>query len=350
MQPKRILIVGYFSRKNLFRRYFNTENKLANGFVRAGHHVLCFSDRDHARESNILGSQKFGVTKMQRKLIETANHYKPHLIVFGHADLIKPETYDDLRAKCPGVRLAAFNVDPIFRTKTMRNFADRSRKMDCAFLTSADREMVKPLNIPAGQLFFMPNPVDSSMETARVFDVPRGSLRLDGQFLGTGIDLREEQIDAIRSGLPTAYRFESGGKAFATKRVDSTAYLDRLAEAAVCPNLPLDDTRLDLIAYLYSSDRIAQTLGQGVTTLTIATGQMSDLYEDGVVEYRDRQDLVSKMIALYENDSERRRIGEIGHRIAHDRTNATRVASYILAVSLGESEGSVPWPTVLNDA
>lgn len=349
MTPRRILIVGNFGRKALFRRYFNTESKLANGFVRAGHHVICFSDRDHAREATFLSTQKLGAGKMQAKLIETAAHYRPHLILFGHADLIAAGTYARLRESSPGVRLATFCVDALFRTAAMQSFAARARQVDAAFLTSADREQASALDIPPGRLFFMPNPVDASIETARVFDLPREVLRLDGQFLGTGIDRREEQIDAIRAALPKAYRFESGGRAFATERIDSTTYLARLADAAVCPNLPLDDLRPEQLSYLYSSDRIAQTLGQGVTTLTVRASRLSALYEEGVVEYDDRQQLVEKMIFLYENDAERRRIGALGHRIAHEKTDATRIASYVLSVSLAEGDTGAPWPTTLND-
>lgn len=346
MQPMRVLIVGYFGRKALFRRYFNTESILAAGFVRAGHHVLCFSDRDHAREATIFGTQKFGMKKMQAALVETAGHYRPHFILFGHSEGIDPATYDRLRQTLPGVRLATFCVDATFRKATMQHFAERASFVDAAFLTSAGG--LDGFAFPPARLFFMPNPVDSSIETARVFDIPRERLRLDGQFLGTGIERREEQIEAIRAGLPPAYRFESGGRAFQTERIDSTTYMERLADAAVCPNLPLDDLKPEQQAYLYSSDRIAQTLGQGVTTLTIAASRLSDLYEGGVVEYEDRQDLVHKMIALYENDAERRRIGALGHRIAHDRTNGTRVAQYLLAASFGESLDDVPWPTALN--
>lgn len=348
MQPKRILIVGNFGRKDLFRRYFNMESKLANGFIRAGHHVLCFSDRDHAREATIFRTQKLGARKMQEKLVELTAHYRPALVLVGHADLVNEVTYQRLREKVSGLRLAAFCVDALFRKATMQRFSARAQLMDAAFLTSADRQQAALLGIPAGRLFFVPNPVDSSMETARVFETPREALRLDGQFLGTGIERREDQIEFIRNSLPASYRFESGGKAFDTERVDSTTFLDRLAEAAVCPNLPLDDLKTEQLAYLYSSDRIAQTLGQGVTTLTTAASRLSDIYEDGVVEYSDRADLVEKMTALYEDDLRRMQIGEIGHRLAHERTGCSKVADYILSVCFGESEGVVPWPSALN--
>ncbi len=348
MAPKRILIVGNFGRKDLFRRYFNTESKLANGFIRAGHHVVCFSDRDHAREANFLGTQRLGAAKMQAKLLETAAHYRPHLVLFGHADLVEEAVYHRLRERLPGVRLATFCVDAVFRSHTFARFMARARCVDAAFITTADKALLSGVGLAAGRLFFMPNPVDPSMETARVFEVPRENLRLDGQFLGTGIERREEQITAIRQGLPAGYRFEAGGKAFHSERVDSTTYLERLAEAAVCPNLPLDDTKPEQLAYLYSSDRIAQTLGQGVTTFTHQASGLCALYEDGVVEYADRAALVGAMSALYADDAARRRAGAIGHRIAHERTNVTRVARYMLAASFGESLVDIQWPCALN--
>lgn len=348
MTPMRILIVANFGRGQLFRRYFNTESKLANGFIRAGHQVVCFSDRDHAREATILGTQKAGRKRMMAKLLELCRHYRPHLVLFGHCDLIDEAFYESLRAALPATRLATFCVDALFRTEAMERFATRARHVHAAFLTSADRDKIAAFAFAPGRLFFMPNPADESMETARVFDSPRENLRFDGQFLGTGIDKREEQIEDIRRGLPEGYRFAAGGKAFGTERIDSTEFLDRLADGAVCPNLPLDDKAEDQLAYLYSSDRLAQTLGQGVTTLTTAASRLSDLYEDGVVEYRSREELVARMIDLYADDAERRRIGAIGHRIAHDRTSGTRIASYLLQVSLGESPTDIPWPTALN--
>ncbi|MCM5557662.1 glycosyltransferase [Pleomorphomonas sp. JP5] len=348
MTPKRILIVANFGRRDLFRRYFNTESKLANGFIRAGHQVLCFSDRDHAREATIFRTQKLGRKRMMAQLLELIGHYRPHLVLFGHCDLIDDAFYERLRAAEPSLKLATFCVDALFRREAMERFANRARHVDAAFITSADREKASRLGIAPGRLFFMPNPVDSGMETARVFDIARQDLTFDGQFLGTGIDKREEQIDSIRQGLPDGYRFAAGGKAFGTQRIDSTEFMQRLADGAVCPNLPLDDKATDQLAYLYSSDRLAQTLGQGVTTLTTAESRLSDLYEDGIVEYRSREDLVSHMIDLYADDDKRRRIGALGHRIAHDRTGASRVADYVLRLSLGETPPDVHWPTGIN--
>lgn len=342
-KPKRILVVGNFGRKNLYRRYFNTEAKLVNGFIRGGHHVLSFSDRDHAREATIWKTQKAGRGKLSAQLIEVVTHYQPHMILFGHVDLLPNTIFQQLRNIAPGIRLAALCVDALFREATVARFVARANEMDAAFITTGDRGLLKSLGLPSGRLFYLPNPVDESMESERTFDARREDLAFDGQFLGTGIDKREAQLDAIRAGLPNEYRFNCGGKAYESERIDSTEFLLKLADSAVCPNLPLDDLNSEQLHRLYSSDRIAQTLGQGVTTLTIKQCRLSELYEDGVVEYSDRASLVEQMRELYENDEKRRQIGEIGHSIAHSRTNATRVSSYILSRTMGEGNPEIFW-------
>ena len=343
LTPKRILIVGNFGRKNLYRRYFNTEAKLANGFIRGGHHVLSFSDRDHAREATVWGTQKAGRRKMGSQLIEVAAHYQPHMILFGHVDLLPNTIFQEIRDAAPGIKLAALCVDALFREATIARFVARAQEMDAAFITTGDRKLLKQLGLPDGRLFFLPNPVDESMETKRAFAAKREDLAFDGQFLGTGIDMREAQLDAIQAGLPDDYRFNCGGKAYKSERIDSTDFLMKLADSAVCPNLPLDDLNTGQLHKLYSSDRIAQTLGQGVTTLTIKACNLSELYEDGVVEYEDRDSLVEQMCELFNDDEKRRKIGETGHAIAHSRTNATRIASYILSRTMGEGNPEIFW-------
>lgn len=343
LKPKRILIVGNFGRKNLYRRYFNTEAKLANGFIRAGHHVLNFSDRDQAREATIWRTQNAGRSKLAAQLVEVATHYQPHMILFGHADLLPNSIYQKIRRATLGVKLAALCVDALFREVTVARFVARANEMDAAFITTGDRAQLKQLGLPEGCLYYLPNPVDESMESERAFAKGREDLAYDGQFLGTGIDMREAQLDAIQAGLPDNYRFHCGGKAYQSERIDSTDFLMKLADSAVCPNLPLDDLNVAQLHKLYSSDRIAQTLGQGVTTLTIKACHLSELYEDGVIEYEDRASLVEHMCELFEDDKKRRKIGERGHAIAHSRTNTTRISNYILSRTLGEGNPEIFW-------
>ena len=109
------------------------------------------------------------------------------------------------------------------------------------------------------------------------------------------------------------------------------------------PNLPLDDAIP--VPFLYSSDRIAQLLGQGVAVLTSASARLETLYDDGVVPFHGRDDLAGKMIELWRDDEARRRLAERGWRIARERTATERVAQYIVEAALNEPfSETYGWP------
>lgn len=341
--PFRILIVANFDRSRAQSRWFNTEHKLLNGFIRLGHMALAFSDRDAARELSLLPTKKLGMAKMNARLVETARHLKPHIILFGHADLTGEATFNRLREALPGVRLAQFNVDPVHRLKTMAAFIERARHMDSSFITTGDPDALKPLAAKPNTVCFMPNPVDAAIETARVFDSPANELAHDALFFGTGIEKRGEQLDYLAAHLPDAYRFSFGGRAKGDAPLTSLPFLNALTAGASSPNLPLDDTRPT--PHLYSSDRIAQLLGQGILAYTHAPAALETLYEDGVVTWDSRAALVEAMIQMQGDDAERRRRAEIGWRLAHERTSSAMVADALLDTIMDRSPSHrYAWP------
>ncbi len=343
MRPLRVLQVGNFDRKGLQRPWFNTEHKLAQGLARAGNFVLRFSDRDEARGATIVSSQKIGAGRMNERLVETARHFRPQLILFHHADLIAADTYDRLREASPGARLAQICVDSVAGQATMAAFSARAAHMDISFMTTADPEVLHRLAPNEGSIVFLPNPVDPSVETARVFDTPAFDLPWDAVFLGNGSGNREEHLAQMRMELPKGFRFHVGGGAFNTRRFSSLEFLETLASGAMSPSIPVDDAVV--VPFLYSSDRIAQLLGQGVVALTPASARQSMLYDDGVVEFSSRAELGERMADLWRNDAKRRRIGETGWRIAHSRTNGTRVARYLCEVVFHETFSEpYEWP------
>ena len=268
-------MVANFGRRNKYDAFYNVESKLRTGFARAGHNVIGFSERDAAEEASPFASKWGGVARMRRRLTMIASHYRPHLMLFGHADLLDGETFDALRKAAPEARLAQFNVDSIHRVRTMAGFAARARHVDVSFITTADGGELRSLAPRPGTIRYFPNPVDTGVETGRVFESPRTALNYDGQFLGTGIGTREAQILDIEARLPDGFRFNRGGRSFGARSLQSVAYLEALCEAAMTPNLPLDDAIP--VPFLYSSDRIAQLLGQGVAVLTSASARLDQV-------------------------------------------------------------------------
>ena len=343
MRPLRILLVANADRRREQGRWYSTEYKLRNGLIRCGHMVLFFSDRDAARELSWLPTKKLGIRAMNARLIATARHFRPDLVIFGHADLCDASTFAALREGVKGVRLAQFNVDATFRGRTMAAFRARAAEMDMSFSTTGDAAALAALAPRPGSVCYMPNPVDASIETARVFETPRAALDWDGLFLGTGIGGRKAQLEYLAAHLPQDYRFHYGGRAKGAEPLVSTDYLEALTTGATCPILPLDDAQPS--RRFYASDRIAQVLGQGVLAFTHASAGLSALYEDGVVEWQDRGALVEAMARYGRDDAARRQVAQTGWRIAHERTSAERVAEALVSAAMGhDAARDYGWP------
>ena len=93
----RILLVGPGSNYKFGARfYYSYTRRLQNGFIRAGHFVLQFSDRDHADYA--LGNRSIGRFLATRRLREMAHSLQPHLLCLVHADLIDNVTLKAIKA------------------------------------------------------------------------------------------------------------------------------------------------------------------------------------------------------------------------------------------------------------
>ena len=90
---------------------------------------------------------------------------------------------------------------------------------------------------------------------------------------------------------------------------------------------------------------MAQTLGQGVFSLCAKSANLSTLYEDGIVEWASREELVEAMARYQRDDDERRRVAKIGWRIGHDRFAAHIIARAMLQTIMGWDRDEFSWPT-----
>ncbi|MFY0613831.1 MAG: glycosyltransferase family 1 protein [Hyphomicrobiaceae bacterium] len=346
MTGKRILLIGDFGRSSFGAPFYNTNFALHAGFIRAGCHVLTFSDRDVARETSVVGHKSLGRGAMNRALVTTAGTYRPHLVLFGHADMTAPDTFLAIREAVPGVRLAQFNVDALFRTETMARFRNRATLVDLSFITTAAPDRLRALGAPPQSIAYFPNPVDAAIAVRDLSQIERTDATYDGVFLGTGIERRDAQVRALNEALPADFRFHAGGGVLKTERLNGPAYLETLARGTLSPNLPLDD-RLP-VDFLYSSDRIAHLLAHGIVPFCPAASRLDSLYDDGVVLYTDLDDLASQMAALAEDDTRRRQIAANARRIGLARTGAERVARYMLDQALGNGPTTdYGWPADL---
>jgi hypothetical protein len=351
----RILLIGNAGEREPGRRYFSVERKLGNGFVRNGHHVLFFSDRDVARTGSLFRSSRAGRGAANAKFLEAVRNFAPHAIVATHACLIATETFAQAKAAPSRPRFAQVCVDPLFRTVNGAFLADRARVADATFVTTAGEALAR-FSTASNVSAFIPNPVDASLEEGRNFE--RSDLGFDVFFAANaGGDRPEDwrratpRLMAGEQGLACSFHGFDGQPG-----VYGAAYFAALAQARMGLNLNSDraeDARERAPGeelYLYSSDRLSQLLGCGLLTLSFRVNRLMDLFEEGVeMAFAETPEAMCDLALRFKrDDSAQRRIAEAGWRKAHRAFNERKVAAFVEDVLFQRPLREVyEWPTRL---
>ena len=346
----RVMIVGGNQMKYFASRYYDYANKLANGFTRNNHAVVRFFDRDISRLNNIFRSRKMGVGSANERFLTQVSVFEPDLVIFIHADVIRPATLEHLKDRFPGVKLAQVGVDPLFMPGNIQRLNTKSPLLDATFMTTAGKGLRK---ISGGRpAYYIPNIVDSGMETGRAFDVDCGIdlIFVCGSFDAEGGDPREATLNLIRESLPDIiFPFhvdhETGGLwganyMRALGRSKCGLNLSREREGPINIGKPED-------LYIYSSDRVSQLTGNGVLVFTHAKYHLEQLFsEDEMVFFSSNEDLIEKIAHFLDNDDERRRIAKKGWDKAHRDLNERLAAQYIVDVLFHDAlSHPYIWPT-----
>ncbi len=324
----RIVHVGNFSLRRHGAVYYAVERKLSNGFIREGHFVYDFADRDMARLESLLRSKRLGSRAVNRALLETVDNVRPHLLLLGHTELFDEATLDQARQLAPGLRIAQWNVDPIWGKAVDRHLRARLPHVDAFFCTTAGSWMDPWRNLGA-KVHYLPNPVDPSIEVLR--NDEQEELPLDLVYCGH--DYKDGPRRAFLQGLKA--RAERAGIAFrhcgclGAPSVFGQHYLDTLAQS----RMGLNYSRSNEMPW-YSSDRIGQLTGNGLLTFTQETPGLRELFSDEeMVYFRDLDDLLDKLRYYKANAAEAREIARRGRERAHRSYNAQRIARFITEIS-----------------
>ncbi len=343
----RIIHVSNFETKNDLAFAYHTARKLSFGLVRLGYAVFDFSDRDVARAEGILKHRKFGVGPTNRKLVNACRNIRPHLVLLGHADVIRPDTLAEIRAILPEVRIAQWNHDALFVPSNCVKIGRKLDVVDATFVTTAGdelRQFARPGKIAA----YMPNPVDSSIESGRAFaeQAPRYDLFFSSRNpharrMWDGIPTENEAIARqLRAALP-GRRFALPGLP-GNPHLYGMDYIEALGGSRIGLNLNIRND-----GYLYASDRMGHMLGNGVLTTIDRVSGFDRMYrEDEALFYSSAGELVERIRHFLEHDQELRETAERGWRRAHAMCDGARVAKYLveqtMQVPLSEA---YEWPT-----
>jgi hypothetical protein len=351
----RILVIGNADEREPGRRYYSVERKLANGFMRNGHSVWFFSDRDVARGATMFRSSRAGRHAANVKFLEAVRNYAPHAIVLAHASLIATETLAQAKASRGRPRLAQICVDPLFRKVNVEFLADRGRVVDATFVTTAGaalRRFATASNVSA----YIPNPVDASIEELRNFE--REDLAFDVFFAANAGGDHEDDarratprlIKATRELTCAFHGFDGAPGLY------GAAYFEGLAQARIGLNLNSDraETATQRAPaqelYLYSSDRVGQLVGCGLLTLSFRLNSLMELFEENreMIFAETPEAMRDAALKWKRDDAGRRRIAEAGHAKAHAAFNERIVARFVEEVLFRKSlSPGYAWPTAL---
>mgnify|MGYP001273891289 CR=1 FL=1 len=330
----RILHVTNFNERLDGRLFFNTGRRLNNGFIRLGHSVLGFSDRDIQKYYKSIKDFK-GSTILNDKLKKTCYNYKPDLVIIGHADLISRNQIEELKQDNPNTKFAQWFLDPLNKNgpdyeRNKSRITDKINLMDGTFITTCP----SALNfLPKNEKnFYIPNPSDKSFETLNNFD---NSCAVDVFFaLSHGVhrgklksgktDDRVKFLDKLQTITPDV-KFDLYG-INNVQPIWADHYFKTISNSKMGLNL----SRGDAIKY-YSSDRITQIVGNGLVCLIDEKTQYSNFFnKDEMVFYKNVNDLSEKILKIARDEKLRKRIGRKGKMKYMKYFNSNLVAQFII--------------------
>ncbi|WP_440927717.1 glycosyltransferase [Candidatus Pelagibacter sp.] len=328
----KILHITNFNERFDGRLHYNTGKRFNNGFIRLGHNVLNISDRDITSYYKSLGDPK-GSKTLNNKIINSFKNFNPDIIVMGHADNTSLDTLNYMKEKKKEVKFVQWFLDPVSKTgpdylnnkKRLLKFSDF---MDANFITTDPNS----LDFKLKNSFFIPNPADPAFETlenykkncqndvffAMSHGVHRGILK-KGKY-----DDREKILSKlIKENKNINFDFYG----FKEKQpIWSDNFIKKLSNSKMGLNL----SRGKPIKY-YSSDRMAQLMGNGLLTLIDKKTLYSDFFsKNEIVTYKNYSDLIEKIKKYKKDDNERRRIAKNGKKKYLKYFNSSIVSNFIL--------------------
>ena len=334
----RILHITNFNERHNGRLFFNTGRRLNNGFIRLGHSVLEFSDRDIVSRGKSIKDFS-GSNTLNDKLLKTCNHFKPDIIVLGHADMVSKDILYNLKKDYSDLKIAQWFLDPLNRNgpdflKNKNRILDKSDVLDANFLTTSP-EAVSLLSKKVKN-YFIPNPSDSSMETLDnykndcsndvFFALSHGVHR--GQLKSRSSDDREKFIRDLVSKCKNI-KFDLFGMNN-VQPIWADQYFKNISNSKMGLNL----SRGTPIKY-YSSDRITQIIGNGLVTLIDEKTCYNDFFDNSeMVFYKNITDLSEKIEKISEDEKLRKSIGRKGKIKYMKYFNSNLVADFIIEKTL----------------
>ena len=261
-------------------------------------------------------------------------NFKADCLVLGHADAVSKETLDLIKNKNKNLKICQWFLDPLSKSgpdykKNNERILDKLDFIDSTFLTSCPSILSKKID----NSYFMPNPSDQSFEILKNYEhncindvffamshgVHRGDLKKGKS------DNREVFINKLLRDNQNI-KFDIYGM-----NNVQPVWGDNFIQAISNSSMGINLSRGQPVKY-YSSDRIAQLLGNGLLTFVDKKTQLSDfLTKDQIVFYKNLDDLSYKLNKYKKDKKEAKRIAKNGKSVYLKNFNSTIIADFILS-------------------
>jgi hypothetical protein len=249
----------------------------------------------------------------------------------GHADSIKPESLALIKQDYPSIKIAQWFLDRMDSKwkKNKLRFLDKIKYMDYNFCTTDP----KVLKLDKYKVSFIPNPVDETLDDMNVYEnknpefdlffamshgVHRGVLK-KGKF-----DERANLVNYLVKKNPNL-KFNIFGMNN-TQPIWGDEFKKHLYNSKIALNLSQGKP----LKY-YSSDRIAQLMGNGIATLIDRKTQLDKLFTDKeAIFYNSKNDLNNKINLMIKNTAIRNKLAKNGKLKYHSKYNSLVVADFMI--------------------
>ena len=344
----KILHISNFVQKQKGRLQWNHCFKINNGFIRNGHNVCTFSDRDMSRMNliNKLNNNK----NLNKSLIETFKNFYPDLVVLGHADKIHQETLNEFKAINKNIKIIEWNVDNYFLDNTEQKLKSKSHLIDAFFTTNADNAIRSCLS-KNNSISFFPNIFDKSIENLRIFE--NNSYDYD-VFYALSYGVGSGKIRNIKSDYDREVFLDHISANYPKIKTNFFGYLGKqpvwgnefereLNKSPISLNL----SRKPYLKF-YSSDRISQYLGNGSCIFIDVNSKLDELFTNEEAIFFDSNDISSlgkKLEKTLENINTVKLIAKKGWERGHKYYNERVITNYFLDIAFnGKAIKNYNWP------
>ncbi len=334
----RILHVTNFNERLDGRLFFNTGRRINNGFIRLGHSVLGFSDRDIQKYYKSFTDIK-GKNILNDKLKKTCYNYKPDLVIMGHADLISRQQIEELKEDNPNTKFAQWFLDPLNKKgpdfeRNKDRIMDKIDLMDASFMTTSPSAL--PFLPKNNKNYYIPNPADESFETLNNFNK---SCNVDVFFaLSHGVHRGKLKYGKTDDRITFLENLQEKTKdvkfdIYGVNKVQPI-WADHYFKTISNCKMGLNLSRGKAIKY-YSSDRITQIVGNGLVCLIDQNTNYNNFFNnDEMVFYKNVNDLSEKILKISRDEKLRKKIAKKGKEKYMKYFNSNLVANYIIEKTL----------------